>query len=478
MKINRSIMKRITTLALSAAMMFVCAACGAAGNAPGATAGQSDDRPTAEPGVIVRAEAIHHVELPEAAPYPKEDDFRKSDGMDWDAYSKAMDAWYAEMQARGEAIESYRSALDAYLAKAPAEFLAGHDGENVICSPLNIYMALAMLAECTDGQTRAQILDVLGAADLEALRKTAKALWDANYRNDGLLTEILGSSLWMNKEIIFREDTISNLALYYYATAYSGDMEDPKFFEAFQTWLDEQTGGLLQDQIGQLEPFKKNDVMAIATTIYFKGKWANEFNDAFNTADKFHSANGGDYGAIFMHSDRKGDYYRGDGFGAIRLEFEGDASMWVILPDEGVTPEKLSADGSLAAFMKDTESANDGRRIIHLSLPKFDISSSLKLSGSLAALGVTEAFDPKTADFTPLTATPEVYVSSVTHDARVKIDEEGCEAAAYTVIMAPTAALEMDPPEIDFTVDRPFIFVITGQDGLPMFEGIVNRPTE
>jgi len=476
---NKRFIKKLTAAALALAMLFVCAACGAAENAPGIAADQTsqpDNRPSAEPGVIARAEAIRTLALPDAAPYPKEDDFRNNEGIDWDAYSDAMDAWFAEREARGEAVEKYRSALDDYLAKAPAAFLSGHDGENAICSPLNIYMALAMLAECTDGQTRGQILDLLGAADLDALRTTAKALWEANYRNDGLLTEILGSSLWMNKDIVFREETIDNLALYYYATAYSGDMEDPAFFEAFQTWLDEQTGGLLQDQISQLEPFKKEDVMAIATTIYFKGKWASEFNEAFNTTDSFHAAGGGEYSAVFMHADRKGDYYRGENFGAIKLSFEGDASMWVILPDEGITPEQLSADGSLAAFLKDPESANDGRRLIHLSLPKFDVSSSLSLADSLIALGVSDAFDPKTADFTPLTSTPEVYVSSVTHDARVKIDEEGCEAAAYTVIMAATSALEMDPPEIDFTVDRPFFFVISGQDGLPMFEGIVNRP--
>jgi len=34
------------------------------------------------------------------------------------------------------------------------------------------------------------------------------------------------------------------------------------------------------------------------------------------------------------------------------------------------------------------------------------------------------------------------------------------------------------PPseEVDFVADRPFLFVITGRDGLPLFVGVVNQP--
>ena len=69
----------------------------------------------------------------------------------------------------------------------------------------------------------------------------------------------------------------------------------------------------------------------------------------------------------------------------------------------------------------------------------------------------------------------EIFVSQVEHAARVKIDEEGCEAAAYTVMIACGSAM---PPreEVEFTVDRPFLFVITGRDGLPLFIGVVNQP--
>ena len=82
---------------------------------------------------------------------------------------------------------------------------------------------------------------------------------------------------------------------------------------------------------------------------------------------------------------------------------------------------------------------------VHWSVPKFDVTSTLQLRDALQALGVVDAFDPNAADFTPLAepnADAPLYVSSVEHAARVKVDEQGCEAAAYTVISVEAAAAE------------------------------------
>ena len=113
--------------------------------------------------------------------------------------------------------------------------------------------------------------------------------------------------------------------------------------------------------------------------------------------------------------------------------------------------------------------------IVNLAVPKFDVSSDLDLSSGLRALGVTDVFDPAVSDFSPLTKAEGIYLSQAEHAARVAIDEEGVTAASYTVMLAPGAG---PPPEeeVDFVLDRPFLFAITGVDGLPLFVGLVNRP--
>ncbi|MBP5151928.1 MAG: serpin family protein, partial [Lachnospiraceae bacterium] len=78
------------------------------------------------------------------------------------------------------------------------------------------------------------------------------------------------------------------------------------------------------------------------------------------------------------------------------------------------------------------------------------------------------------ANFKPLTDSPlDIFVSDVLHGARVKIDEEGCEAAAYTAIMMKATGFISDTYE--FTLDRPFLFVIRNDMGAPLFVGVVNE---
>ena len=92
----------------------------------------------------------------------------------------------------------------------------------------------------------------------------------------------------------------------------------------------------------------------------------------------------------------------------------------------------------------------------------------------LRALGMTDVFDPSAADYSPLTdAADEIALSSAEHAARVKIDEEGVEAAAFTVMMTGATSVIEDEP-IDFTVDRPFVFIITSPDNVVLFAGLVN----
>ena len=91
----------------------------------------------------------------------------------------------------------------------------------------------------------------------------------------------------------------------------------------------------------------------------------------------------------------------------------------------------------------------------------------------VAGTGVTDAFDGTKADFTPLTDNGAV-VDSVMQAARVKIDEDGVEAAAYTEIAAADSAMMEIPPTVKMELDRPFLFVIFDNNNVPLFVGTVN----
>lgn len=356
-----------------------------------------------------------------------------------------------------------------------AQFLSGAGEENAVLSPVNIYMALAMLAELTDGESRAQLLDLIGSQDIEAVREQAQAIWRACSMDVEEIQSVLASSVWLRDDLGYVQETMDTLANTYYASSYRGEMGSGEINRAIQSWLNEQTRGLLEEQAATIET-NPLTVLLLATTIYYSAQWTDEFNEERNYTDVFHAPSG-DVDAEYMYAGRFMEYYSGDGWGAVRLPLRGGNGMWFILPDEGVSMDALLEDEDVTRLMSAGEADGGEYARVYFSVPKFDIASQLDLIEGLMELGVTGVFDSAVSDFTPMTTDTDmpIYVSEATHAARVKIDEEGVEAAAFTVLDDPTSMAPSDE-EIYFTLDRPFLFAISSQDSLPLFAGVVNRP--
>ena len=413
--------------------------------------------------MIPTACAVAVAEYPEMASCPKTD------------FSPAYDAWWEDVRAQRRP-EGHADGLEGFFTATIQEFLSEADGENRVYSPVSVYLALCMLAELTDGNSRAQILDLLGYTDMETLRRQANDIWNANYMYDGKTASVLGSSLWLNENIPFRQDTLDTLAETYYVSAYQGEMGSPKLNKALQKWMNVHTGGQLSEQTGQIE-LDAETVMALVSTVWYQAQWADEFSKGDTAADVFHAA-GGDMTCDFMHKDgMKGDYYWGENFAAVSLNLKNAGSMWFILPDEDVSVDDLLVDEETMAFLEaggDWE--NERYMRINLALPKFDVTSRTDLISGLRDLGVTDVFNWTVSDFSPMTELGEVYVSQARHDARVTIDEEGVTAVTYTILRFGAGAAAPPDEEVDFIVDRPFLFAITGADGVPLFVGVVNEP--
>lgn len=430
--------------------------------------------------LVANAYAIAEAHYPEMAQYPDYMDYLDSETLEIDgkspgAFLAALNAWHNDCAAQQKYAKSYSADdLSDFVRRSTAQFLAGADGENRVYSPLNVYMALAMLAEVTDGDSREQILALLGVDSLDTLRTRAGAIWNANYRDDGTTTSLLANSLWLDEDISYDTDTLTRLANDYFASSYRGQMGDPAYDKALQDWLNKQTGDFLKEQIDGLQ-FSPETVFALASTVFFCAKWENEFSETSTEDGIFHGANG-NIPCKFMYQSASDTYYWGEQFGAIYRRFGEGGKMWFLLPDEGKTVDDLLADEEVMDFiLANGEWENSKFLTVHQCIVKFDISSQFDLSGGLQALGVSDVFDAAVSDFSPMTDMDGLSLSQATHGARVAIDEEGCTAAAYSV-MTNTGAPKQPEEEIDFVLDRPFIFVITGEDGLPLFIGTVCQP--
>lgn len=415
--------------------------------------------------------------IPVMAQYPT-DELWETEG--YEAYDAAYTAWRESRDAlRPET--NYADGLAPFLAATIPTFLGGAEGENRLYSPMNVYMALAMLTETAGGNTRQELLNLLGETDIEAVRTRARDIWKANYCDDGRLTCLLANSFWMRDDANYKQETLSRLAEDYYASSHAGPVGDEAYNAAIHQWINDNTGGLLQDQAEGVNT-DLDTVLLLISTIYYKASWAGEFFEGNNEILPFHSVTGDEDVTYMRQTMEEHEVYFADGFTALGKGMNGSGQMYFLLPDEGVTPEELLNNPDALAFIGSQErrNATTSRQYkVNFSVPKFDVSSDIDLREGMQALGVHDAFDSFVSDFTPLTEViDQLFVSEVKHAARVKIDEEGCEAAAFTSIEVAMEAIPEEMEELDFTLDRPFLFVVTNNEGLPLFVGTVNHPAE
>ena len=364
------------------------------------------------------AQAIY----PEMAPYPEETKFIDEKTGEWmeEEYSAAYDAWRGEKRDVMDLPEANGKVLEGFSKRSIRQFLLDSSGENQVYSPVNVYLALAMMAEITEGESRQQILNLLETDSIETLRTHGENIWKLCYSNDGAVTSILANSLWLREGMNYHQDTLDLLARCYYASSYQGEMGTEE--------------GIFYGPDGEIH-------------------------------------------CPFMNSSYFSHYYWDEEFAAAALGLNESGQMWLILPDEEVTVDEILRKEAVFDLINSSETwENTSYLRVNLSLPRFDAASEISLAEGLKALGVQDIFDGEKADFSPLADSSDgVYLSQAQHASRVKVDEKGVEAASYTVMTVSGAAM---PPEeeVDFVLNRPFFFVITSRTGLPLFAGIVNQP--
>lgn len=450
--------KKLISLLVSLGMLAGCASEPVKPEPPGNTA---------KPGSGELLEPV----LPEVMPFPVTEDYKESGNVNYEKYDKALSNWYAQQEELQSRSQAYQEDLHRFAGRLSGHLLNVTGDQNAVYSPLNIYIALSMLCEAADGNSRAQIMDLLGADDIAVLREAVQALWEANYNTDEAITSILSNSLWLDERLAYKPDLRQRLADDYYASSYVGDLDSDAGINTFRNWLNHATGDLLKDQAEGITP-TPDTVMILASAIYYRGRWMSAFEST--TEEVFHAPTG-DIMCDMMHSEDTGIVYYGKNWKAVSQAVLNSGRMWIVLPDEGTDVLDIMNDPAVRAMLKDTADCESVRGNVQLSVPKLDIVSDLDLKDCLIEMGITDVFDPETADYSPLSVQTDLYLDAARHAARLKTDEEGIEAAAYTVMIVNETGLFISDP-IEFTADRPFFFSLQAADGSPLFEGVVNSP--
>jgi serpin B len=217
-------------------------------------------------------------------------------------------------------------------------------------------------------------------------------------------------------------------------------------------------------------------VFALLNATYFKGLFAQPFNERATRAEDFILASGEKVSADFMtKTDRLTTIDTGDSV-VVELPYgkDGAAKLRIIMPkDTAKLQDTLSS--LVAKYPRvSAQLASAGQTKIVLQMPKFEFKNSHKLNDTLKAMGMKISFTDD-ANLSGISEDP-THVDLVRQNTYIKTDEKGSEAAAVTIIGGMRSTSIQRPPPL-VRIDRPFIFTID-LDGVVLFAGVVNNPTE
>jgi serpin B len=386
-------------------------------------------------------------------------------------------SWRSTMNsaASGVGPQAATSAVNAFGLKLFSE-VAGRSHENVVVSPLSVFLALAMTESGAAGSTREAMrhgLAVPGAVSEEALHQSAAALLKSLQSQKGVQLSI-ANALWSDARLPLATAFVERCRNLYQADATTLDLRNPEAANTINAWVRQKT----QDKIPEI--VKPADVIAslavLTNAIYFKGGWDYKFDKDQTKEGDFHLAAGqpGKTRKVrFMHRDSiPGGYRSGPGFEAVALPYaSSDVRLFAILPARGTSPQEALQKVRVAKLFSSYGAAD-----VDLKLPKFTLSFAAALKPALEHMGMGPAFR-EGADFTPL-GSSKFYVGQVLHRTRMEVDEEGTVAAAATAVtMRATAAMRPKPEKRILVFDRPFALLLCdAQTGAILFAGAIYNP--
>ena len=355
-------------------------------------------------------------------------------------------------------------------------------GQNLILSPLSITYALGMLNNGAAGQTQQEISTVLGGADVgspEAINQFCRKMMTESGLLDPTTKVSIANTIYVNEPYQLKPSFVEKANTYYDAQPERRDFHDGQTVDVINQWASDHTQKMIEKVLDE-ETFDPDYVSYLLNAIYFKGAWQNKFDEKNTKEEVFdHAGYTKELTTMPMMSQAEEfAYAEDDDYQAVRLPYgNGAYAMTVLLPKltgskiVNTVPQVPTAAqfGQLCRNMRST--------MVYLKLPRFETKTDMFLNDVMSALGMPTAFSLR-AEF-PEFCNVETYIGLMKQVARIKLDEQGTEAAAVTIIG--DGAIGM-PEYAEFYATRPFLYIISEQStGAIFFVGAFtchNGPVE
>jgi serpin B len=362
--------------------------------------------------------------------------------------------------------------------------------KNVFFSPFSISTALSMTYEGAAGKTAEEMRSVLHLQENDITRQSSFAKIFNKMNADassGNYVFNLANAIWMEKTYVFDGNFTNILQNYYYGKITNVDFKNTPDASRLEinSWVNEQTKAKIKE-ILPTDSIQSDTKLVLTNAIYFKGDWATKFKKE-NTMEKEFLFSNFDspenkIPVQMMSQTAKFKYFEDGNFQYLKMPYKGDKlSMLVMLPvifhdydayTDAVYDYKQFDLPSAEEISSVTNRMQEKELLV--SIPKFEFETEYTLKDTLLGMGMVEAFDNK-ANFSRMDPANFLKIDQIYHDAYVKVDEEGTEAAAATaVVMVVKSAMPSS-----FNANHPFAFaIVDNETGLILFMGKVVDPTK
>lgn len=333
---------------------------------------------------------------------------------------------------------------------------------NVFVSPTSLLMALSMVYNGAEGETKEEMSEALQLKGIDAhtLNKANASFIQYLQEDSEAIQLAIANSIWLNKEFQFQKEFRKNNEDYFDAEIEEIDIHDDASADQINEWVSKATNGKIEEMVEA--PLKSNLVTYLLNAMYFKGDWTYEFDEDLTETAAFHLANGETIEVSKMTLAEDLHYTENDLFQAVELPYgEETMKMQVYLPKESTALQSFYDVFTVENWTK--WNAQFEREQGTVKLPKFTLDYEIILNELLENLGMKLAFEDS-AEFTKMIeGEVPVSISEVKQKTFIEVNEKGTEAAAVTSVEVEETSASIDEPFV-IDVNRPFILTIVDEE--------------
>lgn len=349
------------------------------------------------------------------------------------------------------------------------------NGKNVLMSPESVLNALAMTANGADGETLAEMEQVMsGGAGIPIDELNAYMLtYNGDLENHQGVTFHIANSIWIRDDadkIRVNDKFLQTDKNYYDAEVFLRSFDDSTVGE-INDWVNDKTNGMIQKLMNTISP---EAMLYLINAIAFEGEWETPYEDAQIDEDRTFTDAQGQQERVTMLSSTENIYVRdGQASGFIKNYKGGKYAFMALLPNENVSLADYVAGMTGEDFINMYQ--NRSYEDVVVELPEFSYEYERELRDILSDMGMADAF-AEDADFSEMAETEDgkLFINKVFHKTFIQVDRHGTRAAAVTSIQMETCGISVEPTKT-VILDRPFVYAIVDTaTGLPIFIGAVN----